>query len=97
MAVGFNYYIYYRVSADGAGAQREKVARLLHLIAKQTGVRGRHLQSVEDPLTWMEVYEGVIDPLGFEGSLATEVARLGLTEGLAEDSRRHVERFVSCA
>jgi hypothetical protein len=55
------------------------------------------MRRADDPTTWMEVYEPVQDPSGFERSLATAVARFGMERLLAADARRHVERFVAAS
>ena len=36
----------------------------------QTGVAGRFLRKADDPWTWMEIYENVMDPLAFDEALA---------------------------
>ena len=61
---------------------------LFQELEKQTGVRGRWMHRRDDPLTYMEVYEGVKDEKAFEALLEREGAKLGVP--------RKVERFV-CA
>jgi Domain of unknown function (DUF4936) len=83
-----NYYVYYRVNAAGVDDLRPSVQELFSVIERESGVRGRWMHRRDDPLTYMEVYEGVKDESAFEAVLARESARLGL--------ERKVERFV-CA
>jgi hypothetical protein len=67
---------------------RAGVERLLVLIERECGVRGRWMHRRDDPTTYMEVYEGVKDEGAFERLLEREGAKLGVP--------RRVERFV-CA
>lgn len=83
-----NYYVYYRLDADRALALRPEIEELFEKIHRQFGVRGRWMYRRDDPLTYMEVYEGVTDDAAFESALAREAAKLGL--------ERKTERFV-CA
>ncbi|HTP63267.1 MAG TPA: DUF4936 family protein [Burkholderiales bacterium] len=83
-----NYYVYYRVDAARADALRIEIHELLEKIQEQSGIRGRWMRRRDDPLTFMEVYEGVKDEAAFEALLEHESAKLGL--------QRKTERFV-CA
>jgi len=83
-----NYYVYYKIEATRLAALRSLVDGLFDTIEKQTGVRGRWMHRRDDPLTYMEVYEGVKDEKAFEALLEREGAKLGVP--------RKVERFV-CA
>ncbi|MBK8335467.1 MAG: DUF4936 family protein [Sterolibacteriaceae bacterium] len=62
-------------------------------LAEATGISGRFRRRVDDPLTWMEVYEGVGDPRLFEVELGVQALRHGLHEFLAGGTPRHLERF----
>jgi hypothetical protein len=81
-----NYYVYYRVDADGVSVLRPQVEKLFEQIHQQLGVRGRWMRRRDDATTYMEVYEGVEDDAAFEALLAREAAGLGLA--------RRVERFI---
>ena len=83
-----NYYVYYKIEPARLAALRALVEQLFSTIEQQTGVRGRWMHRRDDPLTYMEVYEGVTDEKAFEGLLEREGAKLGVP--------RKVERFV-CA
>jgi len=83
-----NYYVYYKVHQAELAALRALVDEMFLKIEKQTGVRGRWMHRRDDPLTYMEVYEGVTDEKAFEALLEREGAKLGVP--------RKVERFV-CA
>ncbi len=81
-----NYYVYYRVDAARAGTLRIEIENLLEKVEKESGIRGRWMRRRDDPLTCMEVYEGVRDDKAFDALLERESAKLGL--------ERKTERFV---
>ena len=83
-----NYYVYYRVDAARFDVVRLSVQEILKKIEGETGIRGRWMHRRDDPLTCMEIYEGVKDEAAFEAALERATAKLGL--------ERKVERFV-CA
>jgi hypothetical protein len=83
-----NYYVYYRVDAGQLNALRLAVLDLFKVIERETGISGRWMHRRDDPLTYMEVYEGVKDETAFEAVLERESAKLGL--------ERKTERFI-CA
>ncbi len=83
-----NYYVYYRIDAGRADTLRIEIENLFERIVKESGIRGRWMRRRDDPLTCMEVYEGVKDDQAFDALLERESAKLGL--------ERKVERFV-CA
>ena len=83
-----HYYVYYRIDPARLEELRAAIARLLALIERDTGVRGRWMRRRDEATTFMEVYDGVTDERAFEALLEREGAALGL--------ERHVERFV-CA
>ena len=66
---------------------RPGIDRLFAAIERECGVRGRWMHRRDDPVTYMEVYEGVTDTARFEAVLARESAGLGL--------QRRTELFVS--
>jgi hypothetical protein len=66
---------------------RPGIERLFTAIERECGVRGRWMHRRDDPVTYMEVYEGVTDIAKFEAVLARESAGLGL--------QRRTELFVS--
>jgi hypothetical protein len=92
--VSRSYYIYYR-SAAAPAAVREAVGAMQAALAGATGVQGRLLRRVEGDGTWMEIYERVADPEGFERELAAAAARVRIDALLAPGATRHVERFTT--
>lgn len=81
-----NYYVYYKVDALKVEGLRLSVQELLETVESQTGILGRLMHRRDQPLTYMEVYEGVQDEQAFEAVLARASAKLGLA--------RKTERFV---
>jgi quinol monooxygenase YgiN len=73
-----NYYVYYRIDARRVDAFRLSVQDLFKAIERETGVRGRWMRRRDDPLTYMEVYEGVRDAAVFEALLERECKGFGL-------------------
>ena len=82
-----NYYVYYKVDPKRLPELRAGVERLFKAVERECGVRGRWMHRRDDPVTYMEVYEGVKDPAAFEAVLARESAGLGV--------QRRTELFVS--
>jgi len=83
-----SYYVYYRVDPGRVPTLRVQIEGILRSVEQATGVRGRWMRRRDEPSTYMEVYEDVVDERGFEALLERESAALGL--------ERHVERF-QCA
>ena len=93
VARNVHYYVWYRVLAAPAEAQRA-VAALQDDLATHTGIRGRVLTRRDDPATWMEIYEDVAAPAQFEPALAAAVERHRAAD-FAHDRVRHTETFVA--
>lgn len=88
-----DYFIYYRVNAGQAAELTAALATLQAAVQAATGVPGRFRRRLDDPLTWMEIYEGVSDPHRFEVELGALVMHHGLHAFLAPGTVRHLERF----
>ena len=88
-----HYYVYYRVEASEVPALAASLDAMQLILAEETGVNGRVLKRTDDPLTWMEVYENVADPSGFEFTLQELVETFTLERYLAPNAHRVVERF----
>lgn len=89
------YYIYYRIGAAHALAAHRAIAGVLSLVEQRTGVAGRLLRRQDEPLLWMEVYESVRDPTGFEAALSQSLDACDFASFLAPGSERRTERFVA--
>lgn len=88
-----DYYIYYRVQPGQDGDLIAALSAMQAALAQSTGVNGHFRRRVDDPLTWMEVYEGVADSHLFEVELGLQALHHGLHEFLATGTPRHLERF----
>jgi hypothetical protein len=93
MAAASHYYVWYRLAGEPAQA-REAITAMMLQVALETGVAGRVRVRADDRATWMEIYEDVAEPEGFERALAEAVAEHH-AEALA-DGGRHVECFRDC-
>ena len=89
----WHYYIYYRIDANDTHTLKNLVASMQARIRCQTGVVGRCLVKRDDPLLWMEIYEGVENTAQFETALMKEVEKFEIDMFLAEGSQRRVECF----
>ena len=92
-----SYYIYYRVEQAQAEAARHAIKRLFRALEQRTGVTGRLLRRQDEPLLWMEIYDGVRDPSRFETTMAAVLADHDFAPLLAPGSLRRVERFVAAS
>lgn len=88
-----DYYIYYRVQPGQDGELMAALNGMQRALANATGIDGRFRRRVDDPLTWMEIYEGVADAHQFEIELGIHALRHGLHDFLAAGTARHLERF----
>lgn len=84
------YYVYYRVGALDEATLEPCVRRVLDEVRSATGIQGRLLKQHPGGGTWMEAYEGVVDPARFDEALAVAVARAGFPAEL----QRKAERFA---
>lgn len=91
--VAAHVYVYYRVRRDSAAA-RATIAALFADVERRTGVVGRLLARCDDRRTWLEVYEPVTRWRSFGNALQRAVQAHDAA-ALAEDGRRHVERFAA--
>jgi hypothetical protein len=89
--LSLSYYIYYRV-AQPAQAQA-LVQRIQAALKAETGIAGRLLRKRDDPSTWMETYQGVIDAGRFEQCLAATLQATDFAAVLETGGARHMECF----
>lgn len=88
-----DYYIYYRIESGSEQALTEALGSMQASLQAATGVPGRFRRRLDDPHTWMEIYEGVSNQRLFELELGCHVKQYGLETHLAEPAVRHLERF----
>lgn len=88
-----DYYLYYRIRPDTQVALTAALATMFASLQAATGIAGRVKRRLDDPLTWMEIYEGVTDPRVFEVELGLHAMNHGLYNMLEPGGVRHIERF----
>ena len=80
----------------GFDARRSKaraaVNALMQDVALRAGVIGRLMLRRDDPTTWMEIYENVVDTVLFDAVLADATVRSGIAASAGEG--RRIERFA---
>lgn len=89
-------FVYYRVKSESADA-RAAVASVIDAVRRRTGVAGRWMRKIEEPLLWMEIYEGIEQPTAFAEALAEAVHAADFDRFLQAGSERKMENFVACA
>jgi hypothetical protein len=89
-----SYFIYYRVAPRHVHDLAKAVGEVQAALRNATGVNGRLMRRDDATDTWMEIYEGIGDPAGFETELKRAVASAKFDTLLADGTQRHVERFV---
>lgn len=90
-------YVYYRIEPAHASSARRTIGVVLARIEERAGVTGRLMQSEDDPMLWMEVYENVRNPARFEAMLSELLDAHRFAQFLAPSSARKIERFVANA
>ena len=88
-----DYYIYYRLKPDQHETFVGALSAMQAAMHARTGIQGRFRRRLDDPLTWMEIYEGVRDRRQFETELGLLVEHHGLIRFMEGDAIRHMERF----
>lgn len=89
-----SYYIYYRVAPAESARTRALVEAVQAALLLESGVQGKLLRRTDDASTWMEIYEFIEDTEWFESALGRLLDQHGFAACLAQDSRRHIERFT---
>ena len=89
--LSFSYYIYYRVAQPDEAQML--VQRIQAELKDKTGIDGRLLRKRDDPLTWMEIYEGVADAGSFELCLSAAVRAANFAAVLKTGGARQTECF----
>ena len=88
-----HYYVYYRIDPGKVDEAAAAIRRAQEALGQRTGVSGRRLRRTDDPTTWMEVYENIVERNAFETCLAAIVSQHDLVRWLAPEARRHLECF----
>lgn len=83
-------YVYYRINPAQADLAAARIDSLLLVLAPYCSQPPRRLRRCDDPLMWMEIYEGIADLAAFSSALDLAV--------LDSDCARHTlgERHLEC-
>lgn len=87
----FTTYVYYRLDPRTVDEAETPIRALMARLACRCAVSARLLKKRNEPLLWMEAYEGVIDPDVFSRELARGVDEYDV--GVFIDGERHLECF----
>ena len=87
-----HYYIYYRVAAKDTTEAELLIRSMQARLACRSGISGRLLKKRDEPGLWMEVYEDIAEPQGFERLLNQAVDEFDIA--LFADGPRHLECFT---
>jgi Domain of unknown function (DUF4936) len=90
-----HFYIYYRIAERHAAEARTALEGVMDALRKESSVGGRLLCAQDDASLWMEVYENIVEPVGFEAALNALLGRTRFVSWLAPGSERRTERFVA--
>ena len=88
-----HFYIYYRINPSFEAEASAAVKQIQYDIEAEANIAGRLLSKREEPLLWMEVYEGVAAAEAFEAILDKAVEKSGFTRFLQPGSARRTECF----
>ena len=87
------YFVWYGIAGDLLPA-RAAIDAMMIDVASRTGVSGRLLVRHDKPDTWMEIYQSVADPVGFEREIHSAAQRHDLAR-FVTGGVRHIEAFVA--
>ncbi len=88
-------FVYYRVSPDHVAEASRAAKQTIEQMRTLTGVDGRLMSKVNEPLLWMEVYEDIEDRTTFLSTMRQCVAQTNLADWLQGERQRHTEIFQS--
>lgn len=86
----YAFYVWYRVEHDDRDTETA-IRGMLTRLACRSGVRGRLMRKHGEPSLWMEVHEGIADPVAFARLMAQAVDEYDI--GMFIDGTRHEECF----
>lgn len=86
----YNVYVYYRLDPRHADEAEPPIRGLMTQIAR-TGVTAQLLKKCDEPLLWMESYDGIADLENFLRTLSAVVEEHDV--GVFFNGERHIECF----
>ena len=84
-------YVYYRIDPAQAGLAATRIDALLVTMASHCGQPPRRLNRCDDPIMWMEIYEGITDFDTFSAALNAAIETLHCGDFIRGE--RHLECF----
>lgn len=75
--MSLHYYIYYRVLTDDPETEQQ-IRGMQARLSCRSGHYGKLLKRHNDPLTWMEIYEGISNSADFEQQLTRALAEFDI-------------------
>lgn len=69
------------------------VRATIEQIRLRTGISGRLMTKVDEPLLWMEVYEDIADETAFLDAMHHSAEHHAISRFLGGNHRRHIEIF----
>lgn len=87
----YKVYVYYRLDPSHADEAETPIRALMARIASRTGVKAQLLKKCDEPLLWMESYDGVVDKETFLRELLMVADEYDV--GTFLNGERHVECF----
>ena len=86
--MSYGFYVYYRVPEAASAELRHRILEMQQELAQEAGVAGRLLSKADEPLLWMEIYEGVADRKAFAAQLEQHLLRSGVLALLQLEARK---------
>ena len=87
----FNVYVYYRLDPRHVSDAEAPIRALIARLACRCGISAHLLKKHDDPLLWMEAYEGITDADAFERELRRAADEYDVYMFI--DGARHTECF----
>ncbi len=87
----YSVYVYYRVEARHAADAETPIRAMMARLACRVGASAQLQKKRDEPLLWMEAYDGIADADAFLHALASVADEYDV--GVFIDGKRHVECF----
>jgi hypothetical protein len=88
----YSIYVYYRIDPRHIDAAETPIRAMMARLTCRFGVTAQLLKKRDEPLLWMETYEGITDATSFERELSKVADEYDVDVFL--DGERHVECFL---
>ena len=92
-SVVLNLYVYYRIAPEQTAAVKTCVDTLFMALANTTGIHGRWMRRLDDPGTFMEIYEAIDERERFLEHFEAALHQ----SGFAQFSIKRTDEWFQCA